>query len=236
MVCAAASSAWSACKPNHFRPAFFVKTMGACAFDPQTLSYSGDPVAQAKCLMRGMDATRNLAPAMESLPPALASRVGQDSGLPSREALSAFLSKENLEWEFAAYLWQPVSRAHDNDADAPPARYFVIHDTSGPNYGHRSFPADIDVSAKLNNLGQIQVLGWLGQGSRGRQSLRRDVARSRFCHSLARDAVRASGKFRRRPEGALPPRRADPAAAQRSRARMAQRRAEPKSGLCRRAI
>ena len=161
MVCAAASSAWSACKPNHFRPAFFVKTMGACAFDPQTLSYSGDPVAQAECLMRGMDATRNLAPALESLPPALASRVGQDGGLPSREALSAFLSKENLEWDFAAYLWQPVSRAHDNDADAPPARYFVIHDTSGPNYGHRSFPADIDVSAKLNNLGSFKCSdGW----------------------------------------------------------------------------
>ncbi len=133
MVCAFAGAALSAaCKPNHFRPAFFVNTMGACAFDPQTLSYAGDPVAQTKCLMRGMDATRNLAPAMESLPPALASRVGQDSGLPSREALSNFLSKENLEWDFAAYLWQPVSRAQDNDPDASPARYFVIHDTSGP--------------------------------------------------------------------------------------------------------
>ncbi len=161
MVCAAASSAWSACKPNHFRPSFFVNSMGVCAFDPQTLSYSGDPVAQAKCLMRGMDATRNLAPALDSLPPALASRVGQDGGLPSREPLSAFLSKENLEWDFAAYLWQPVSRAHDNDADAPLARYFVIHDTSGPNYGHRSFPADIDVSAKLNNLGSFKCSdGW----------------------------------------------------------------------------
>ena len=162
MVCASSGAALSdACKPNHFRPAFFVNGMGACAFDPQTLSFSGDPAAQAKCLMRGMDATRNLAPALETLPAALAGRIGQDSGLPSREALSAFLSKENLEWDFAAYLWQPVSRAHDNDADAPPARYFVIHDTSGPNYGHRSFPADIDVSTKINNLGSFKCSdGW----------------------------------------------------------------------------
>ena len=162
MVCALAGAALSAtCKPNHFRPTFFVKTMGACAFDAHTLSYSGDPVAQAKCLMRGIDATRNLAPALESLPPALASRVGQDNGLPSREAMSALLSKENLEWDFAAYVWQPASHAHDNNADAPPARYFVIHDTSGPNYGHRSFPADIDVSAKLNNLGSFKCSdGW----------------------------------------------------------------------------
>jgi hypothetical protein len=57
-----------------------------------------------------------------------------------------------LEWDFAAHLWQPVSRAEDNNPEAPAARYFVIHDTSGPNYGHRSFPDDIDSTAKFNNL------------------------------------------------------------------------------------
>ena len=140
------------CKPNHFRPPFFVKTMGACGFDPQTLSFSGTAVEQARCLMRGMDHSRNLAPPMETLPPALAARVGSEAGLPSRELLSSFLSKQDLEWDFAAYLWQPVSRADDNDPNAPMARYFVIHDTSGPNFGHRSFPADVDATAKFNNL------------------------------------------------------------------------------------
>ena len=85
--------------------------MGACAFDPTTLSFAGTPAEQAMCLMRGMDATRNLAPPLDSLPTALASRVGQTTGLPSREALSALLSRQDLEWDFAAYLWQPVSRA-----------------------------------------------------------------------------------------------------------------------------
>jgi len=162
MVGAAAGAAFSAeCKPHHFRPAFFVNSMGACAFDAQTLGFAGDPVEQAKCLMRGMDATRNLAPAAADLPQALASRIGQDTGLPSRETLSAFLSGENLEWDFAAYLWQPVARARDDDADAPLARYFVIHDTSGPNYGHRSFPGDLDVSSKINNLGNFRCSdGW----------------------------------------------------------------------------
>ena len=32
------------------------------------------------------------------------------------------------------------------------ARYFVIHDTSGPNYGSRSFPADIDDTSRINDL------------------------------------------------------------------------------------
>ncbi len=32
------------------------------------------------------------------------------------------------------------------------AKYFVIHDTSGPYYGHRAFPDDINVNPKVNNL------------------------------------------------------------------------------------
>ena len=88
-----------------------------------------------------------------SLPPGLASRIGETTGLPSREALSAYLSKQNLETDFAAHLWQPLSRAHDNDPDAPMARYFVIHDTSGPTFGRHGFPDNInDESASFNNL------------------------------------------------------------------------------------
>jgi hypothetical protein len=146
------SAVSAGCKPGHFRAPYFIKSMGACAFDPNALSFAGTPAEQAMCLMRGMDVTRNLGPTLQSLPPALASRVGQSSGLPSREALSAYLSKQGLEWDFAAYLWQPLSRAGDNDPDAPMARYFVIHDTSGPVYGHRSFPDDIDSNPKINNL------------------------------------------------------------------------------------
>jgi hypothetical protein len=140
------------CKPHHFRAPYFIKSMGACAFDSETLRFAGAPAEQAMCLMRGMDATRNLAPTLQSLPAALAGRVGTSAALPSREALSGFLSGQNLEWEFAAYLWQPISRAYDNDPDAPMARYFVIHDTSGPYFGHRAFPDDINVNPKINNL------------------------------------------------------------------------------------
>ena len=55
----------------------------------------------------------------------------------------------------------PVSRANNNDPDAPLARYFVIHDTSGPNYGHRSFPEDVDGGSKINNLAEFTCSdGW----------------------------------------------------------------------------
>jgi hypothetical protein len=151
-IASAPQVALGECKPRHFRPIFYVNNMGPCAFDAATLSFQGDPVEQAECLMRGMDATRNLKPKLQGLPPPLALRIGKETGLPSRDTLSAFLSRQNLEWTFAAYLWQPLSHAHDNDPNAPMARYFVIHDTSGPNYGRRPFPADVDVNRKINDL------------------------------------------------------------------------------------
>ncbi len=92
-------------------------------FDPETLSYAGTPVEQAMCLMRGMDATRNLGPPLAGLPPGLANRIGQSAGLPSREALGDYLPSKTSK-DFAAHLWQPVSRAHDNDPDAPAGTLF----------------------------------------------------------------------------------------------------------------
>lgn len=162
MLCASAGEAFSAgCKPSHPLPTIVLKTMGACAFDPQTMKFGGEPVEQAMCLMRGMDASRNLAPMLEHLPPALGSRIGRTAGLPTRELLTTFLSKQDLELDFAAYLWQPVSHAKDNDPDAASAQYFVIHDTSGPNYGRRSFPDDIDVTSRINNLNNFKCSdGW----------------------------------------------------------------------------
>jgi hypothetical protein len=146
MLCASAHAALSqSCVPHRSLPKIFLKNMGECDFNLDSLEYRGTPVEQAKCLMRSLDQTRNLGPPLDSLPDALASRIGRDSGLPSREILSAYLSKQDLEWDFAAHLWQPVSRAEDNNPQAPAARYFVIHDTSGPNYGHRSFPDESSI-------------------------------------------------------------------------------------------
>jgi hypothetical protein len=153
LLFASAPAALSAdCKPDHLRAPFVVKTMGRCAFDVAAMAFQGTPAEQARCLMRGMDQSRNLAPPIENFPAALAERVGTETGLPTREALSTFLSRLDLEWDFAAYLWQPLSHANNNDADAPTARYFVIHDTSGPSYGHHDFPEDLDSNSRINNL------------------------------------------------------------------------------------
>src|SRR6516225_8970605 len=104
------------CKPDHFKPPFFVDSMGVCAFDPETLSYAGTPVQQAMCLMRGMDVSRNLLPRLSSLPAPLAIRIGQTTGLPSSATLSNYLAQQDPEGALGDYLWLPVSRAHNNDS------------------------------------------------------------------------------------------------------------------------
>jgi hypothetical protein len=136
--------------------------MGPCDFNPATLSFAGAPVDQARCLMRGMDRTRNLTAALPALPPALASRIGTATGLPRRTALASYLaSRPDLDAEFGAYLAAPLSRANDNDPEDTVARYFVIHDTSGPRYGHRPFPDDINTTSRFNNLRNFECDdGW----------------------------------------------------------------------------
>ena len=191
--------------------------MGECDFNLNSLEYRGTPVEQAKCLMRSLDQTRNLGPPLDSLPDALASRIGRDSGLPSRETLSAYLSKQDLEWDFAAHLWQPVSRAEDNNPQAPAARYFVIHDTSGPNYGHRSFPDDINSTAKFNNLKNYYCPDGWGKAHVVVNRSGDMIVDHDFRNPMARDKIRARGGFRRHLEGAVPARRDDPTAAQRAR-------------------
>src|ERR1700722_20874384 len=96
MLCASAHAALSqACTPHRSLSKIVLKNMGECDFNLDSLEYRGTPVEQAKCLMRGLDQTRNLGPPLESLPEALASRIGRDSGLPTRETLSVYLSKQD---------------------------------------------------------------------------------------------------------------------------------------------
>src|SRR5262249_58239403 len=98
MVCFAVSetSAGPTCKPSRPRPLVHLKSMGPCAFDPDTLSFVGVPLQQAACLLRALDPSRNLAPGPADVPAALAARVGRADGLPAREAVGALPRKLTL--------------------------------------------------------------------------------------------------------------------------------------------
>jgi hypothetical protein len=161
-LCATAVDAFAQrCQPRRPRPAILLTTLGPCEFNPETLSFAGEPEQQARCLMRSADSRRNLGPVRETLPPALATRVGETAGLPEREALVVLLVELGLVWDYAPFLWQPVSRARDNDPHASQARYLVIHDTSSPNFGGRPFPVNIDEHRSINNLRRYRCSdGW----------------------------------------------------------------------------
>jgi hypothetical protein len=137
------------CRPRRPLPSVVLKTMGPCNFNPDTLSFAGSPVEQAECLIRPVNPWAHLGAPLAELPKALADRVSGAVAMPDHTALAAVINDSGLPPQFAEGLGRDVSRARDNDAQAPAARYFVIHDTSGPRLG--SF-ANINENARINNL------------------------------------------------------------------------------------
>src|SRR5215470_16033934 len=61
LVICSDASADPTCKPRRPRPVVHLSGMGPCAFDPDKLSFFGDPAMQAACLLRPLDHSRNLA-------------------------------------------------------------------------------------------------------------------------------------------------------------------------------
>jgi hypothetical protein len=143
------SASATQCRPRRPLPTIILKTMGPCNFNADTLSFAGSPVEQAECLIRPVSPLAHLGPPLAELPKALADRISGAAPLPDRAALAALINDSGLGPQFAEGLANEVSRARDNDAQAPKARYFVIHDTSGPRLG--SF-ADINENVRINNL------------------------------------------------------------------------------------
>jgi hypothetical protein len=128
-----------------------LKTMGPCEFNPGRLSFAGDAAEQAACLTTKVLKFGQLG-ARNELPAGFAKRVGQSIDLPTREALHALLQDFDLNRTFGPTLSDPVASARDNDPLAPFVQYFVMHDTSSPNFARREFPPDIDHDSGINNL------------------------------------------------------------------------------------
>jgi len=127
-----------------------------CAFDTASLSFEGTPVDQAKCLLRPVAKWGHISESLAALPPTLASLLGTDPRVSAKKLASLAASKGLL----ASALTGPVSRAQGGAADAPNARYFVIHDTSSPWLGDKAFPQDID-----SNASRFPVSGYLGSNA-----------------------------------------------------------------------
>jgi 3D (Asp-Asp-Asp) domain-containing protein len=127
--------------------------IGDCQFDTNSLKFAGDDQTQARCLMRPVQIGGHLG-AQASLPVTFAKLIGTNPTI-TRSQLKVHLEASDSPTirQLAATLQLPISRARSNNANAPQARYFVVHDTSTPNFGQASqFPSDIDTSNHVNRL------------------------------------------------------------------------------------
>ncbi len=125
--------------------------LGPCGFDIDELSFAGDALAQARCLLRPVAPGGVLAREPAVLPPSLAALVGQPVGDLAPRLRRYLDDRRVADASVGGPLAAPLSHARDDDPAAPAARYFVIHDTSFPWLGDaRAFPPDDDPA--LNDL------------------------------------------------------------------------------------
>jgi hypothetical protein len=122
---------------------------GICRFDTNTLNFEGPAQEAAKCLLRPVKIRADLGPKLVELPPTLKSLIGNSVDLPNAK-IRAYLANNGLsEAKIGGSLDQKLSL----NSNGVSARFFVIHDTSSPNFINKpDFPADIDQSNRVNNL------------------------------------------------------------------------------------
>ena len=134
-----------ACPPTPALPR--PNRLSLCAFSDRDMAYVGSPRQQALCLMPEGDlghfkARASLGAPLDRL---VGSRAAAD---PAR--LAALLRDAGLDYPPAA-LARGLSHAFGGKRYGPPARYFVIHDTSSA-LGRPAFPPEDDPA--LNRLGE----------------------------------------------------------------------------------
>ena len=132
-------------------PAASAQEQTPCPYAAWKSGFQGDARTQAACLLRPVLRYARLG-AGAALPAFLAARVGQRTGIaPAR--LRAWLAQQSIsETDVGGAVDAPLSRAVGRLA-APMARYFVIHDTSYPNFLLESIPGHInDASWDFNDF------------------------------------------------------------------------------------
>lgn len=110
------------------------------AFDTNTLSFPGTPLEQARRLLRPVMRYGELAAPLDSLPLPLERLIGQPVEI-KLTALQEYLKTNSInETEIGGPLTNHCS-----------AKYFVIHDTSTPNYGDAPIPTNINMTSWPGN-------------------------------------------------------------------------------------
>ncbi|MDO8064856.1 hypothetical protein [Janthinobacterium sp. SUN206] len=172
----------------------------ACPYAAWKSGFKGDALAQATCLLRPVKLYARLGDSAP-LPDFLAARIGQRAGIaPAR--LRAWLAEQGIaEADVGGAVDAPLSRAVGRLA-APMARYFVIHDTSYPNFLLETIPDHInDASWDFNDFSLRNPA--LGGGPKGHVYVNRlggslqvrDFSMASFASKLEKDKPSLTGLF-----------------------------------------
>ena len=172
----------------------------ACPYAAWKSGFKGDARAQATCLLRPVKLYARLGDSAP-LPRFLDSRVGRRTGIaPAR--LRGWLAKQGIaEKDVGGPIDAPLSRATGRLA-APMARYFVIHDTSYPNFLLETIPGHInDASWDFNDFSLRNPA--LGGGPKGHVYVNRlgdslavrDFGTAGYASKLEKDKPSLTGLF-----------------------------------------
>lgn len=113
-----------------------------CPFDESTLSFKGTPLEQAKCLLRPVLRYGRLGEPLARLPAPLEDLIGKPVNVTPAVLRSYLASRRIAEANVGGAITNRLA-----------AKYFVIHDTSTPNYLDQSFPTNINTVAwRYNGL------------------------------------------------------------------------------------
>lgn len=125
----------------------------SCKFDEKKLQFIGTAKQQARCLLRPVKPRGILGDELKKLPKILDKIVGEKVKI-KKEKFRKFLQQKNIaETTIGGSLDEKLSTVKLPDGEEIQALYFIIHDTSTPNYKSENFPADInDKSWRFNNL------------------------------------------------------------------------------------
>jgi len=141
------------CQVPGFSFSMYSEVDSSCQFVDTLYRFIGNPVEQAKCLLRPVRPYGNLGDKLEMLPEVLEKNIGQPFHL-SRSQIEKYLRQKSIQMsDIGGPLSQPLSRANDNNEKSAAAGYLVIHDTSTPNYQYEAFPENINAPDwKYNDL------------------------------------------------------------------------------------
>lgn len=130
-----------------------------CPFDALAVVPREVAVDQAKCLLRPVKTYGNLGEKLEELPPPLSQLVGAPVRITKAEVRKVLAERKIAESEIGGSLDERLSRANNDDPESETAGYFVIHDTSTPNFMDKSFPDDINTAHwPFNDLSKYGAL------------------------------------------------------------------------------